>query len=55
MPDNSSVLRDMAKKNIDTLKKERILKENYTGKVVFEVDVNAGNVTQVKVRPEIRA
>jgi len=49
------ILRDLAKKNIDFLKKAGIIEEKHTGKITFEINVNQGNLTDIKVSPEIRA
>jgi hypothetical protein len=50
-----NAIRCMAKKSIDTLKKECIIRDNHTGKIFIEVNVSQGNVTDVKVLSELKA
>ncbi len=49
------LLRDLAKKNIDFLRGIGIIEENHTGKITLEINMNQGNLTDIKVSPEIRA
>lgn len=45
----------MAKKSIDFLKEICILENEHTGKVIIEMNLIEGKLTNVKVTPEIRA
>ena len=49
------LLRGLAKQNIDFFKKACIIEDNHTGKIILEINLNQGCLTDVKVSPEIRA
>jgi hypothetical protein len=49
------LLRGMAKKILDNLVEMCIIEGNHTGKVIIEMNLNQGVLTDVKVSPEIRA
>ncbi len=49
------LLREFCKKNIDILKDLCIIESNHTGKVLIEINLNQGALTDVKISPEIRA
>ncbi len=49
------LLRGLAKQNIDFFKKAGIIEEGHTGKIILEMNLNQGSLTDVKVSPEIRA
>lgn len=48
-------LRGLAKTNIEFFKKSGIIEENHTGKIIIEINLNQGCLTDMKVSPEIRA
>lgn len=49
------LLRGLAKSNIDFFKESGIIEKNHTGKIIIEINLNQGQLTDVKVSPEIRA
>jgi DNA-binding protein YbaB len=49
------LLRALAKKNVDILREVAIIKSGYTGMITVEINCNEGNVTDVKIKPEIHA
>lgn len=55
MTSRKELLRGMAKKILDNLVEMCIIEGNHTGKVIIEMNLNQGVLTDVKVSPEIRA
>jgi hypothetical protein len=49
------LLRDLGKKNIAILKEGSIIKNDHTGRILMEMNLNQGMLTDIKVMPEIRA
>ena len=49
------LLRGYAKKTLDFLKETCIIEDKHTGKITIEINLNQGQLTDVKVSPEIRA
>lgn len=48
------LVRGQTKKFLDFLKETCIIEEKHTGRVLIEINLNQGSLTDVKISPEIR-
>lgn len=52
---DKKILKELGKVNVQFLRNFKFIEKEYTGKILIELNINQGGLTDIKIRPEFRS